>query len=40
MIQGTANTGVANGFISSCAYLNYTHEVTLGSTMNDTIQLV
>jgi len=35
MIQGTANTGVANGFISSCAYLNYTHEVTLGSTMND-----
>lgn len=35
MIQCTSNSGIANGFISSCAYLNYTHEVTLGSTDTD-----
>ena len=35
MIQCTNNSGIANGFISSCAYLNYTHEVTLGSTSID-----
>ena len=35
MIQCTSNSGVPNGFISSCAYLNYTHEVTLGSTSTD-----
>ena len=35
MIQCTSNSGIANGFISSCSYLNYTHEVTLGSTDTD-----
>ena len=35
MIQCTSNSGIPNGFISSCAYLNYTHEVTLGSTSID-----
>ena len=41
MIQCTSNSGIANGFISSCSYLNYTHEVTLGSTDidDDTIGL-
>tara|TARA_R110002020_G_scaffold12855_1_gene46726 strand:- start:246 stop:3944 length:3699 start_codon:yes stop_codon:yes gene_type:complete len=35
MIQCTSNSGLPNGFISSCSYLNYTHEVTLGSTSSD-----
>lgn len=35
MIQCTSNSGIPNGFISSCSYLNYTHEVTLGSTDTD-----
>jgi len=35
MAQVTSNSGIPNGFISSCAYLNYTHEVTLGSTDTD-----
>jgi len=35
MIECTSNSGIPNGFISNCSYLNYTHEVTLGSTSAD-----
>ena len=35
MIQCSQNSGLLNGFYSTCGYNEYTHEVTLGSTVND-----
>ena len=35
MINCSNNSAVFNGFYSPCEYLNYVHEVTLGSTDND-----
>ena len=42
MIECLKNSGLYNGFYSSCGYLEYTHEVTMGSTNpdNDVIGLV
>ena len=39
MIECATNSGIVNGFISNCSYLNYVHEITVGSTAvdNDTI---
>jgi hypothetical protein len=34
-IQCTANSIVQNGFFSDCKYLNYTHEITIGSSGSD-----
>ena len=42
MIECSQNSGLVNGFYSTCGYNEYNHEVTLGSTAtdNDTIGLV
>ena len=42
MIRCTKNSALVNGFYSTCAYIDYTHEVTIGSTYadNDTIGIV
>ena len=42
MIRCFRNSGLVNGFYSTCAYIDYTHEVTIGSTYsdNDTIGIV
>ncbi len=42
MIECSQNSGLMNGFYSTCGYNEYNHEVTLGSTApdNDTIGLV
>ena len=42
MIRCSQNSGLFNGFYSTCGYEEYTHEVTMGSTAtdNDTIGLV
>jgi hypothetical protein len=35
MIQCSLNSGLVNGFYSVCAYGDYTHEITIGSTDSD-----
>ena len=35
MIECIQNSGLINGFYSTCGYKEYTHEVTLGSTASD-----
>ena len=35
MIQCSRNSGLLNGFYSTCGYDEYTHEVTMGSTATD-----
>ena len=35
MIQCSQNSGLINGFYSTCGFSDYTHEVTIGSTAND-----
>ena len=35
MIECSQNSGLNNGFYSTCGFSNYTHEVTVGSTAND-----
>ena len=42
MIQCSQNSGLVNGFYSTCGFSDYTHEVTVGSTAqdNDNIGLV
>ena len=42
MIECSLNSGLLNGFYSTCGYEEYTHEVTMGSASadNDVIGLV